>query len=342
MDPEAMKQRALGRQGLVVPAIGLGTMGMSGVAGSPEMYGKPDEAEGIATIHRALELGVNFFDTAEVYGPYANETLLGRALAGRRHEAIIATKFGFRIVDGRIAGQDSRPENVRAALEACLARLGTDHVDLWYQHRLDRSVPIEETVGAMAEQVRAGKVRYLGLSEVGVDTLRRAHAVHPISALQSEYSLWERNLEEPSPGGRPSVVQVCRELGIGIVPYSPLGRGFLTGTVARAEELPERDYRRHDPRYVGENYDRNQRLLEAVKSVAARHGATPAQVALAWLLHRGEDIVPIPGTKRRRYLEINAAAAGLALDAADLAAIDAAGPVAGARYTERSLATIDR
>ncbi len=339
---ETMKQRALGRQGLVVPAIGLGTMGMSGVAGSPEMYGKPDEAEGIATIHRALELGVNFFDTAEVYGPYANETLLGRALAGRRHEAIIATKFGFRIVDGRIAGQDSRPENVRAALEGCLARLGTDHVDLWYQHRLDRSVPIEETVGVMAEQVRAGKVRYLGLSEVGVDTIRRAHAVHPISALQSEYSLWERNIEEPSSGGKPSVVQVCRELGIGIVPYSPLGRGFLTGTVARAEELPERDYRRHDPRYVGENYDRNQRLLEAVKSVAARHGATPAQVALAWLLHRGEDIVPIPGTKRRKYLEINAAAAGLALDAADLATIDAAGPVAGARYTERSLATIDR
>ncbi|MCP5329025.1 MAG: aldo/keto reductase [Sinobacteraceae bacterium] len=337
-----MKQRQLGRQGLLVPAIGLGTMGMTGVAGSPEMYGRPDEAEGIATIHRALELGVNFFDTAEVYGPYGNEALLGRALAGRRQEAIIATKFGFRIVDGRIAGQDSRPENVRAALEGCLQRLGTDHVDLWYQHRLDRSVPIEETVGVMAEQVKAGKVRYLGLSEVGVDTIRRAHAVHPISAVQSEYSLWERNLEQPSPGGKPSVVQVCRELGIGIVPYSPLGRGFLTGTVARAEELPQSDYRRHDPRYVGANYDQNQRLLEAVKSVAARHQATPAQVALAWLLHQGEDIVPIPGTKRRSYLEINAAAAELLLDAADFATIDAAGPASGARYTERSLATIDR
>jgi aryl-alcohol dehydrogenase-like predicted oxidoreductase len=285
---------------------------------------------------------VNFFDTAEVYGPYSNEELLGRALAGRRHEAIIATKFGFRIVEGRIAGQDSRPENVRAALEGCLRRLGTDHVDLWYQHRLDRSVPIEETVGVMAEQVKAGKVRYLGLSEVGVDTIRRAHAVHPISALQSEYSLWERNLEAPSPGGQPAVLQVCRELGIGIVPYSPLGRGFLTGTVARAEQLPERDYRRHDPRYVGDNYDRNQRLLEAVRSVAARRGAEPAQVALAWLLQRGEDVVPIPGTKRRRYLEVNAAAAELALEPADLATIDAAGPVSGARYTERSLATIDR
>jgi aryl-alcohol dehydrogenase-like predicted oxidoreductase len=337
-----MKQRKLGRQGLVVPAIGLGTMGMTGVAGAPDMYGKADDAEGIATIHRALELGVNFFDTAEVYGPYTNEELLGRALAGRRGEAIIATKFGFNIVDGRIAGQNSKPENVRAALEGCLKRLGTDHIDLWYQHRLDRSVPIEDTVGVMAEQVKAGKVRYLGLSEVGVDTIRRAHAVHPISAVQSEYSLWERNLEAPSPGGKPSVLAVCRELGIGIVPYSPLGRGFLTGTVARAEELPERDYRRHDPRYVGDNYDRNQRLLAAVKAVAARRGASPAQVALAWLLHRGEDIVPIPGTKRRAYLESNAAAADVALDARDLATIDAAGPVSGARYSERSLATIDR
>lgn len=336
-----MKQRKLGRQGLVVPAIGLGTMGMTGVAGAPDMYGKADDAEGIATIHRALELGVNFFDTAEVYGPYTNEELLGRALAGRRGEAIIATKFGFNIVDGRIAGQNSKPENVRAALEGCLKRLGTDHIDLWYQHRLDRSVPIEDTVGVMAEQVKAGKVRYLGLSEVGVDTIRRAHAVHPISAVQSEYSLWERNLEAPS-ALKPSVLAVCRELGIGIVPYSPLGRGFLTGTVARAEELPERDYRRHDPRYVGDNYDRNQRLLAAVKAVAARRGASPAQVALAWLLHRGEDIVPIPGTKRRAYLESNAAAADVALDARDLATIDAAGPVSGARYSERSLATIDR
>jgi len=337
-----MQTRKLGSQGLAVSSIGLGTMGMSGVAGMRDMYGPADEAEGIATIQRALDLGVTLFDTAQVYGPNHNEELLGRALSGRRSEAIIATKFGFRIVDGRIAGMDSSPANVRAALEGCLQRLGTDHVDLWYQHRLDRSVPIEETVGVMAEQVRAGKVRYLGLSEVGVETLRRAHKVHPITALQSEYSLWERNLEAPSPGDGPSVIDVCRELGIGIVPYSPLGRGFLTGTVARAAELPEKDYRRGDPRYQGENYDRNLRLLEAVKSVAARHAATPAQVALAWLLHRGPDIVPIPGTKQRKYVEANAAAAELALDDADLATIEAAGVATGARYTERSMATIDR
>jgi aryl-alcohol dehydrogenase-like predicted oxidoreductase len=337
-----MKTRTLGSQRLVVSSIGLGTMGMSGVAGMPDMYGPADEAEGIATIRRALEFGVTFFDTAQVYGPNHNEELLGRALAGRRHEAVIATKFGFKIVDGRIAGADSSPANVRAALEGCLQRLGTDHIDLWYQHRLDRSVPIEETVGVMAEQVRAGKVRHLGLSEVGVETLRRAHKVHPITALQSEYSLWERNLEAPSPGGGPSVIDTCRELGIGIVPYSPLGRGFLTGTVARADALPERDYRRGDPRYQGENYDRNQRLVEAVKTVATRHGATAAQVALAWLLHRGPDIVPIPGTKRRTYLEDNVGAVDLALDPADLATLDAAGLASGARYTERSLATIDR
>ncbi len=337
-----MKTRSLGSQGLVVSSIGLGTMGMSGVAGMQDMYGPADEAEGIATIRRALDLGVTFFDTAQVYGPNHNEELLGRALAGRRREAIVATKFGFRIVDGRIAGVDSSPANVRAVLEGCLQRLGTDHIDLWYQHRLDRSVPIEETVGVMAAQVRAGKVRYLGLSEVGVETLRRAHRVHPITALQSEYSLWERNLEAPSAGGGPSIVDTCRELGIGIVPYSPLGRGFLTGTVPRASDLPERDYRRGDPRYQGDNYDGNQRLLDAVKAVAARHAATPAQVALAWLLHRGPDIVPIPGTKQRRYVEANAAAAELALDAADLETIEAAGVAVGARYTERAMATIDR
>jgi aryl-alcohol dehydrogenase-like predicted oxidoreductase len=337
-----MKTRTLGSQGLVVSSIGLGTMGMSGVAGMQDMYGPADEAEGIATIRHALDLGVTFFDTAQVYGPNHNEELLGRALAGRRHEAIIATKFGFRIVDGKIAGADSSPANVRAVLEGCLQRLGTDHIDLWYQHRLDRSVPIEDTVGVMAEQVRAGKVRYLGLSEVGVETLRRAHKVHPITALQSEYSLWERNLEAPSPGGKPSVIDACRELGIGIVPYSPLGRGFLTGTVARAADLPEKDYRRGDPRYQGDNYDRNQQLVDAVRAVASRHGSTPARVALAWLLHRGPDVVPIPGTKRRTYLEDNVGAVELALDAADLATIDAAGVASGARYNERSLATIDR
>lgn len=337
-----MHLRKLGTQGLEVSAIGLGTMGMAGVAGMGDMYGPTDDAESIATIHRALDLGVNFFDTAEIYGPYANEQLLGRGLAGHRDRAIVATKFGFRIEDGRMAGVDGRPENVRRAIDGSLERLGVGHIDLWYQHRRDRDVPIEETVGAMAEQVRAGKVRFLGLSEVGAATLARAHAEHPITALQSEYSLWERNLEQPSPGGRPSVVEVCRELGIGIVPYSPLGRGFLTGTVGRAEELPERDYRRHDPRYGGENYDRNQRLLAATQAVAARHQATAAQVALAWLLHRGEDIVPIPGTKRRKWLEANAAAVDLVLDASDLATIDAAGPVSGARYGEKSLATIDR
>ncbi len=337
-----MQQRRLGSQGLVVSSIGLGTMGMSGVAGMQDMYGPADEAEGIATIRRALELGVTFFDTAQVYGPNHNEELLGRALAGRRDDAIIATKFGFRIVDGKIAGVDSRASNVRAALEGCLQRLGTDHIDLWYQHRLDRSVPIEETVGVMAEQVHAGKVRFLGLSEIGVETLRRAHRVHPITAVQSEYSLWERNLEAPSPNGGPSVVDACRELGIGIVPYSPLGRGFLTGTVPRAAELPERDYRRGDPRYQGDNYDANQRLLEAVKVVATRRATTPAQVALAWLLHRGPNIVPIPGTKQRKYIEANAAAADLALDAADLATLDAAGVAVGARYNDRAMATIDR
>jgi aryl-alcohol dehydrogenase-like predicted oxidoreductase len=337
-----MQQRKLGRQGLTVPAIGLGTMGMAGVAGMLDMYGPVDEAEAIATIHRALEIGVNFFDTAQIYGPYRNEELLGRALAGRRDGAIIATKFGFNITaDGRMNGLDSRPENVRAALDGCLARLGTDHIDLWYQHRLDRNVPIEETVGAMAEQVRAGKVRYLGLSEVGSATLRRAHAVHPVSALQSEYSLWERNLEDKDASGR-SVLDTCRELGIGIVPYSPLGRGFLAGELPPPGSLPEKDYRRMDPRWQGENYAQNLRIVAALRAVGARRGATAAQVALAWLLHQGEDIVPIPGTKRRKYLEDNAAAASLHLDAADLAELSGVGPTAGPRYTEKSLATIDR
>jgi aryl-alcohol dehydrogenase-like predicted oxidoreductase len=261
-----LQRRQLGTQGLQVAEIGLGVMGMTGVAGMPEMYGTPDDAEGIATIRHALDVGVDFFDSAEVYGPYTNETLLGKALAGRRHEAVIATKFGFAFTaDQRIAGLDSRPENVRRAIEGSLQRLGTDYIDLWYQHRLDRSVPIEETVGAMAEQVRAGKVRFLGLSEVGSETLRRAHAVHPISALQSEYSLWERNLEHRGPAGQASVLETCRELGIGIVPYSPLGRGFLGGTLPDPQQLPQSDYRRHDPRLQGENYARNLALLAAVQ-----------------------------------------------------------------------------
>jgi aryl-alcohol dehydrogenase-like predicted oxidoreductase len=318
-------------------------MGMSGVAGMPLMYGAPDEAEGIATIHHALELGIDFFDTAEVYGPYVNEALLARALGTRRHEVVIATKFGFSITpDGKMAGVDGSPANVRRALEGCLQRLGTDHIDLWYQHRRDRSVPIEETVGVMAEQVKAGKVRYLGLSEMSAETIRRAHAVHPISAVQSEWSLWERNLEEPGADGSASIVATCRELGIGLVPYSPLGRGFLGGTLPDPATLPDSDYRKHDPRLQGDNYQRNLRLLTAVNRMAAVREATPAQIALAWLLAKGNDVVPLPGTKRRRYLEENVGATTLTLSATELAELDALGTAAGPRYTERALSMIER
>ena len=338
-----MQKRALGTQGLSVSALGLGTMGMSGVAGMPLMYGAPDEAEGIATIHRALDLGIDFFDTAEVYGPYVNEELLARALGTRRHEVVIATKFGFALTsDGKMAGVDGSPANVRRALEGCLQRLGTDHIDLWYQHRRDRSVPIEETVGVMAEQVKAGKVRYLGLSEMSAETIRRAHAVHPISAVQSEWSLWERNLEEPGADGSASIVATCRELGIGLVPYSPLGRGFLGGTLPDPATLPDSDYRKYDPRLQGDNYQRNLRLLTAVNRMAAVREATPAQIALAWLLAKGNDVVPIPGTKRRRYLEENVGATTLVLSAAELAELDALGTAAGPRYTERALSMIER
>jgi len=338
-----MQKRALGTQGLSVSALGLGTMGMSGVAGMPLMYGAPDEAEGIATIRRALELGIDFFDTAEVYGPYVNEELLARALGTRRHEVVIATKFGFAITpDGKMAGVDGSPANACRALEGCLQRLGTDHIDLWYQHRRDRSVPIEETVGVMAEQVKAGKVRYLGLSEMSAETIRRAHAVHPISAVQSEWSLWERNLEEPGSDGSASIVATCRELGIGLVPYSPLGRGFLGGTLPDPTTLPDSDYRKHDPRLQGDNYQRNLRLLTAVNRMAAVREATPAQIALAWLLAKGNDVVPIPGTKRRRYLEENVGATTLTLSTAELAELDALGAAAGPRYTERALSMIER
>lgn len=331
-----MPRRRLGRQGLEVSALGLGIMGISGVAGMPDMYGKPDIDEGIATIQRALDLGIDFIDTAEVYGPFSNEEVLGRALRGRREQAIIATKFGFRLTpEGRVQGVNSHPDHVRKVIDESLARLGTDYIDLWYQHRLDRDVPIEDTVGAMAEQVRAGKVRYLGLSEVGAATLRRAHAVHPISALQSEYSIWERNIEG-------EVMDTCRELGIGIVPYSPLGRGFLTGAVATPDALEPQDYRRNDPRWQGDNFARNQRIVAAVRAVAERHGATPAQIALAWLLAQGDDVVPIPGTKRRRWLEDNAGAARITLTAADLGELDAVGQTSGARYVERAMAMIDR
>ena len=327
-----LKTRKLGRQGLEVSELGLGCMGMSWA------YGAPDEAESLATLDRALELGVTFFDTAEAYGPFTNEELLGRALKGRRDRAIIATKFGFRFEAGKLVGTDSRPEHVNQVAEASLRRLGTDHIDLYYQHRIDRTVPIEDTVGAMGELVRQGKVRCLGLSEVGEDTIRRAHRTYPISALQSEYSLWERNLE-------PRILPLLRELGIGLVPFSPLGRGFLTGTAKCAEEYPEGDYRRGDPRFQGDNFDRNLRAAETVREMATRKSATPGQIALAWLLHKGPDLVPIPGTKRRRYLEENVGAANVKLSAADMQQLDATlrpEAVAGPRYNEHYQAFIDR
>src|SRR5438270_646963 len=302
-----MKKRALGSQGLIVSAEGLGCMGMS------QSYGPADEQESLATIDRALELGIDFFDTAEVYGPYKNEELVGRALRGKRDKVVIATKFGFNIVDGKPAGLDSK--HVRRAVEGSLTRLGTDHIDLLYQHRVDPGVPIEDVVGDMAELVAEGKVRFLGLSEAGEQTIRRAHAAHPITALQSEYSLWERNLE-------PRIIPLLRELGIGLVPFSPLGRGFLAGNVKRAEEYPEDDFRRNDPRYQGENFDANMRAAEQVKELAKNRRATPAQIALAWLLHQGEDVVPIPGTKRRTYLEENVGSADVSLSGEEMNLLD--------------------
>jgi len=327
--------RTLGTQGLVVSALGLGCMGMSQAYGAP---GERDEGESIATVHRAIELGVTLFDTAEVYGPHTNEELLARALVGKREQVLIATKFGFTFDATGVTGLNSRPGHVREAVEGSLRRLRTDRIDLLYQHRVDPAVPIEDTVGAMAELVREGKVRFLGLSEAGEQSIRRAHATHPISALQSEYSLWERNLE-------PRIVPLLRELGIGLVPFAPLGRGFLTGAVKRAEDYPADDFRHRDPRYQGDNFDANMRAAAAVRDLAAVHGATPAQIALAWLLYKGEDIVPIPGTKRRRYLEENLAASEVALSPAEMQVLDAALPpekVAGARYNARQMAQVDR
>ncbi|HYR53040.1 MAG TPA: aldo/keto reductase [Candidatus Dormibacteraeota bacterium] len=331
-----MQKRKLGKSGLEVSAIGLGCMGMSFAYGTPE---ERDERESIATIHRAMELGVTFFDTAEAYGPYTNEELLARALQGKRDRVIIATKFGFKFDEkGAIAGVDSRPEHIREVVEGSLRRLKTDHIDLLYQHRVDPTVPIEDVVGVMAALVREGKVRYLGLSEAGEGTIRRAHAVHPIAALQSEYSLWERNLE-------PRIVPLLRELGIGLVPFAPLGRGFLTGSVKRAEEYPEGDVRRGDPRYQGENFEANMRAASAVRELGARKGVTAGQIALAWLLHKGQDIVPIPGSKRRQHLEENVGAAAVSLTAEEVALLDAAltpDKVSGPRYNEKGMTMVDR
>ena len=325
-----MNKHSLGSQGLVVSAEGLGCMGMS------QSYGPADEQESLATIDRAIELGIDFFDTAEVYGPYKNEELLGRALRGRRDRVIIATKFGWKIEDGKMTGVDS--SRIREAVDGSLRRLATDHIDLLYQHRVDPKIPIEDVVRTMSDLVREGKVRFLGLSEAGEQTIRRANAVHPITALQSEYSLWERNLE-------PRIIPLLRELGIGLVPFSPLGRGFLAGSAKRAEEYPEGDFRRGDPRFQGENFDANVRAASIVRDIAANRNATPAQIALAWLLHKGNDIVPIPGTKRRKYLEENVAAASITLSADEMKRLDESlrpEAISGPRYNERAMGWVDR
>ena len=326
-----MKYRTLGPD-FEVSALGLGCMPMAGVGRN--MYGEADEAESIATIHRAIELGVTLFDTAEIYGPLVNEELVGRAIRGKRDAVVIATKFGFRYDENGMTGVDSTPANVQRACEGSLKRLGVETIDLFYQHRVDPNVPIEETVGAMGRLVEQGKVRRLGLSEASAETIRCAAAVHPIAAVQSEYSLWERDVEA-------DILPVVRELGIGFVPYSPLGRGFLTGQITRREDLPEGDYRLGDPRYAEENFDRNMKVVEVVKQIAAAHDASAAQVALAWLLAQGPDIVPIPGSKRRATLEDSMKAAELVLSAEELAKLDEASPrggTAGLRYGERAMA----
>jgi aryl-alcohol dehydrogenase-like predicted oxidoreductase len=322
-----MDRRKLGEQGLTVSALGLGCMGMS------EFYGEGDDQESIATIHRALELGVNLLDTADMYGPFTNEELVGRAIADRRDQVVLATKFGnVRGPGGERLGVRGDPEYVREACDASLRRLGVDHIDLYYQHRVDPNTPIEETVGAMKELVEQGKVRYLGLSEAAPGTIRRAHEVHPISALQTEYSLWTRDPED-------EVLPTVRELGIGFLAYSPLGRGFLSGQIRSPDDFAQDDFRRANPRFQGENFQRNLSLVERVKEIAAEKDVTPGQLAIAWLLHRGDDIVPIPGTKRRRYLEENVAAAGVSLSQEDLERIDEAAPAgaaAGDRYPDMS------
>ena len=328
-----MQIRKLGRQGLEVSAVGLGCMPMSWA------YGPADEKESLATLDRALELGITFFDTAEAYGPFKNEELLGRAFKGRpRDRIVLATKFGWKFVNGKLEGVNSEPAHIKEVCDQSLQRLQTDYIDLFYQHRVDPNVPIEDVAGAVADLVKAGKVRYFGLSEAGEQSIRRAHRVHPVAALQSEYSLWERNLE-------PKIVPLLRELGIGLVPFSPLGRGFLSGNAKPAEEYPEGDYRKGDPRFQGENFKANMQAAEVVANVAKSIGATPSQVALAWLLHKGDDIVPIPGTKSRNHLEDNSAAVNVNLSTNDLQKLnDALRPeaISGPRYNEKQMVYVDR
>ncbi len=327
-----MNTRKLGKGGLEVSTVGLGCMGMS------EFYGPSEDSASIATLHHALEIGVTFWDTADMYGSGHNEQLVGRALAGRRDQVVLATKFGnVRGEGGSFLGVNGRPEYVKAACDASLFRLGVDHIDLYYQHRVDTEVPIEDTVGAMAELVRAGKVRHLGLSEAAAATIRRAAAVHPIAALQTEYSLWTRGIED-------EILPTCRELGIGLVAYSPLGRGFLTGKIETVDTLAANDFRRQNPRFQGENLTQNLVLVERLRAMAAEKGVTPAQLALAWVLAQGEDVVPIPGTRSAQRLDENAASAGVVLTADDLKRIDEALPtslVAGTRYTEAGMARVE-
>jgi aryl-alcohol dehydrogenase-like predicted oxidoreductase len=326
-----MEQRTLGGQGLVVSALGLGCMGMS------QSYGPGDDQESVATIHRALDLGMTFLDTADVYGPYTNERLVGRAIAGRRDEVVLATKFGNQRLDDGRRVVNGKPDYVRQACDASLERLGVDHIDLYYQHRVDRSVPVEDTWGAMAELVQAGKVRHLGISEAAPATVRRAHAVHPVSAGQYEWSLFTRDLEDEA-------LPALRELGIGVVAYSPLGRGFLSGRITSPDDFGEDDFRRNHPRFTGENFARNLELVDRVRELAASKGATPSQLAIAWVLAQGDDVVPIPGTKRRSYLEENLGALDVELTSEDLAAIEEVTPrgsVAGARYNPEMMANVN-